>query len=49
MPKPTKKAEPTVMVGPQRLHLSDLKKAFAARERLQHQRAKAQKENHYHG
>ena len=35
-PKPTiKKATPTVMAGPQRLHLSDLKRAFAERERLQ--------------
>ncbi len=35
MPKPTiKKAVPTVMAGPQRLHLSDLKRAFAERERL---------------
>jgi hypothetical protein len=34
-PQSIKKAVPTVMAGPQRLHLSDLKRAFAERERLQ--------------
>jgi hypothetical protein len=32
---PTKKAAPTVMAGPQHLHLSDLKLALAAKRRLQ--------------
>jgi hypothetical protein len=34
-PQSIKKAAPTVMADPQRLHLSDLKRAFAERERLQ--------------
>ena len=36
LPQPsTEKAAPTSVAGPQRLHLSDLKMAFAARERQQ--------------
>jgi hypothetical protein len=35
MPKPDKKKEAPTMAGPQHLHLSDLKRAFAARERQQ--------------
>ena len=35
MPQPTKKAAPTVTAGPRTLRLPDLKRAFAARERLQ--------------
>jgi hypothetical protein len=35
MPQPAKKAAPTVMAGPRTLHLSDLKKALAARRRQQ--------------